>query len=608
MAVLGGMLIDQDAVVRAVELVDDSMFHREAHRRLFRSLVRIWQKGDVIDEITVTEDLRKIGDFDAVGGVAFLASLLDAVPTAANIDYHCKIVREKAILRRLIEASTSIIQETYAWQGEVEGLMDLAESRIFQLAQSSDRRGFVWIKEILWPTFEKIEQLQANQSAITGVPTGFSDLDEYTAGFQNSDLIIVAARPSMGKTAFVLNIAQHAAIQSQKPVAFFSLEMSKESLVQRVLCAEARVDASRLRRGRLTDDDYARLAIAAGHLNTAPIYIDDTPGISVLEMRAKARRLKSDRDDLAMIIVDYLQLMVGNGKTESRQQEVSEISRGLKALAKELNIPVVALSQLSRAVESRPDKRPMMSDLRECVTGDTLVVLSDGRRVPIRDLVGTTPEVVAVSPDGELVAAESDLVWSVGVRGIYSVRLACGKSIRCTGAHRLFGRSGWTTVDELQPGDELSVALEMSPVVAAGEAPDEWKSSVDGALAFQAKPRGFEPSAGLELSWDRIVSIVPDGEEEVFDLTVPGPASWLADGVVSHNSGAIEQDADVIMFLYRPEYYFGPVDKEGNSIEGKAELIIGKQRNGATGTLPLFFRKEFTLFESVTHARGPEDH
>jgi len=608
MAVLGGMLIDQDAVVRAVELVDDSMFHREAHRRLFRSLVRIWQKGDVIDEITVTEDLRKIGDFEAVGGVAFLASLLDAVPTAANIDYHCKIVREKAILRRLIEASTAIIQETYAWQGEVEGLMDLAESRIFQLAQSSDRRGFVWIKEILWPTFEKIEQLQANQSAITGVPTGFSDLDEYTAGFQNSDLIIVAARPSMGKTAFVLNIAQHAAIQSQKPVAFFSLEMSKESLVQRVLCAEARVDASRLRRGRLTDDDYARLAIAAGHLNTAPIYIDDTPGISVLEMRAKARRLKSDRDDLAMIIVDYLQLMVGNGKTESRQQEVSEISRGLKALAKELNIPVVALSQLSRAVESRPDKRPMMSDLRECVTGDTLVVLSDGRRVPIRDLVGTTPEVIAVSADGELAAAESDLVWSVGVRAVYSVRLACGKSIRCTGSHRLFGRLGWVTVDELRAGDELSVAMETSAVATGDEASDEWNSSFGRALAFQAKGRGFESPAGLDLSWDAIVEIVPDGEEEVFDLTVPGPASWLADGIVSHNSGAIEQDADVIMFLYRPEYYFGPVDKEGNSIEGKAELIIGKQRNGATGNLPLFFRKEFTLFESMSHARGPEDH
>jgi replicative DNA helicase len=601
MAVLGGMLIDQDAVVRAVEVVDDSMFHREAHRRLFRALVRIWQRGDVIDEITVTEELKKAGDFEAVGGVAFLASLLDAVPTAANIEYHCKIVREKAILRRLIEAATSIIQETYAWQGEVENLMDMAESRIFQLAQSSDRRGFVWIKEILWPTFEKIEQLQANQSAITGVPSGFHDLDELTAGFQPSDLVIVAARPSMGKTAFTLNIAQHAAIQSQKPVAFFSLEMSKESLVQRVLCAEARVDASRLRRGRLTDDDYARLAIAAGHLNTAPIYIDDTPGISVLEMRAKARRLKSDRADLSMIIVDYLQLMVSNGKSESRQQEVSEISRGLKALAKELDIPVVALSQLSRAVESRPDKRPMMSDLRECVTGETLVVLADGRRVPIRDLVGTTPEVVAVSPDGELVDAHSDLVWAVGRRPVFKLSLAGGKTIRCTGLHRLYGRNGWVRLEELRLGDELQVAMPCDC-----NSRDEMGMAIQSSSWAGCEARSIEV-ASLELTWDRIVEIVPDGEEEVFDLTVPGPASWLADGIVSHNSGAIEQDADVIMFLYRPEYYFGPTDKEGNSLEGKAELIVGKQRNGATGTVPLFFRKEFTLFESMAYRPGEDN-
>jgi len=871
LAVLGGMMMDADALSKAIEVVDDTMFHREGNRRIFRAMVRIFERGDVIDFVTLPEELRTTGDLDSAGGLAFLSTLVDAVPTAANIEYHAKIVREKALLRRLIEAATGIIQETYAGQTDVEDLLDEAEQRIFQIAQTHDRKGFVWIKEILWPTFEKIEQLQNNSSSVTGVATGFNDLDEITAGFQPGDLIIVAARPSMGKclahdaeilledgsvttieeiyrarsarlltlderwkfaitepsafvddgekpvfrvttrlgrtvettlthpfltvdgwkplsevavgdhvavprrlevfgkdemrdcevkllayligdgnltganprftnadarlrgefsaavaefapeqswaadlpgavftisdswglgkssyaatlltsgavealalaerdalatwldglglmgkgaagkfvpapvftlvrpqlalflnrlfatdgratvlasgqaqlgyatvserlarqlqhlllrfgviarlrrrevkfrdghrtvwqlditdaesirtfareigifgkeealgrveaavgakrhqtnrdliprgvwarieaargeeswaslarragiegwsnvhagkrslsrrrlrafadalghaelralaesevywdevvsveplgmrqvydltipethnfvandvcvhnTAFTLNIAQHAAISAKAPVAFFSLEMSKESLVQRVLCAEARVDASRLRRGRLMDDEYARLATAAGYLNTAPIYIDDTAGISVLEMRAKARRLKSDRPDLAMIIVDYLQLMVGKGKTENRQQEVSEISRGLKALAKELNVPVVALSQLSRAVESRPDKRPMMSDLRE--------------------------------------------------------------------------------------------------------------------------------------------------------------------------SGAIEQDADVIMFLYRPEYYFGPVDKEGNSLEGRAELIIGKQRNGATGKIDLVFRKEFTRFESFSPRDG----
>jgi replicative DNA helicase len=430
LAVLGGMLIDADALTRAIEIVDDSMFYREGNRRTFRAMVRIFERGDVIDAVTLAEELRTAGDVEAVGGMSFLSSLLDAVPTAANIEYHARIVREKAVLRRLIEAATAIIQETYSAHSDLEDLLDHAEQKIFEVAQTHDRKGFVWIKEILWPTFERIEALQNSDSAVTGVPSGFGDLDELTAGFQPSDLIIVAARPSMGKTAFTLNIAQHAAITAKTPVAFFSLEMSKEQLVQRVLCAEARVDASRLRRGRLLDDEYARLATAAGYLNTAPIYIDDTPGISVLEMRAKARRLKSDRPDLALVIVDYLQLMVGKGKTENRQQEVSEISRGLKALAKELNIPVVALSQLSRAVEQRPDKRPMMSDLRE--------------------------------------------------------------------------------------------------------------------------------------------------------------------------SGAIEQDADVIMFLYRPEYYYGPVDKDGNSLEGRAEVIIGKQRNGATGKIDLMFMKEFTRFENFS--------
>jgi replicative DNA helicase len=438
MSVLGGMLIDPDAIVRAIEVVDETMFYREAHRRLYRAMLRLWETGGAIEPVSLAEQLKTAGDFDVVGGAAYLSQLWDYVPTAANLEYHAKIVREKALLRRLIDVSTTIIQDTYANQGEVDRLLDEAEQRIFQIAQTHDRKGFVWIKELLWPAMEQIEVLSQTGSAITGVPTGFADLDILTAGFQKGDLVIVAARPSMGKTAFTLNIAQHAAISAQKAVAFFSLEMSKESLVQRMLTSEARVDASRVRTGRLRDDDYPRLAQAAGLLNTAPIYIDDTAGISILEMRAKARRLKADRPDLALIIVDYLQLMTSSGRIENRQQEVSEISRGLKALAKEVEVPVVALSQLSRAVESRPDKRPLMSDLRE--------------------------------------------------------------------------------------------------------------------------------------------------------------------------SGAIEQDADLIMFLYRPEYYFGPVDKDGNSLEGKAEVIIGKQRNGATGSISLMFHKEFTRFENFSYRAEEPGH
>jgi replicative DNA helicase len=433
-SVLGGMLIDRDAVARAVEHVNDAMFFREAHRRMFRAMARLFERGDVIDVITVSEELKKTGELDGIGGLEYLAQLLDAVPTAANIEYHARIVREKALLRRLIDASSQIIRDVYE-QGEreVEEILDQAESRIFQVAQSHQREGFVWIKEILWPTFEHIERLQESGTGLTGVPTGYRDLDQMTTGLQNGDLIIVAARPSMGKTSLVMNVAQNAAIEHGTTVAIFSLEMSKEQLVQRLLCAEGRVDAQKLRRGRLSPDEYQRLAAAAGHLNTAPLWIDDSPGATVLEMRAKARRLKSETN-LGMLIIDYMQLMSSSTRAENRVQEVSEISRGLKSLARELEVPVIALSQLSRAPEQRTDRRPQLSDLRE--------------------------------------------------------------------------------------------------------------------------------------------------------------------------SGSIEQDSDLVMFLYRPEYYFGPVDKDGNSVEGQAELIVAKQRNGPTGMVPLFFHKAYTRFDSVTRADG----
>jgi replicative DNA helicase len=307
LSVLGGMFIDAEAVVKAIEILDDSMFYREGHRRLFRAMVRLWETGEVIDPVTLTEQLRNTGDFDFIGGAPYLSQLLDAVPTAANIEYHARIVREKAVLRRLIEAATNIIQTTYEAQGDVEDLLDQAEQSIFQIAEQQYRKGFVWIKQLLWPAMEQIEMLSQNASPITGVPSGFGDLDDKTAGFQKGDLVIIAARPSMGKTAFTLNIAQHAAITAKKPVAFFSLEMSKESLVQRMLTSEARVDAMRVRTGRLRDDDYPRLAQAAGLLNTAPVYIDDTAGISILEMRAQGRPAGPGDDHRGLPAADDLQ-------------------------------------------------------------------------------------------------------------------------------------------------------------------------------------------------------------------------------------------------------------------------------------------------------------
>jgi replicative DNA helicase len=363
-AVLGAMLLDQDAALRAAELVDDSMFYREGHRRLYRAMVALVERRVVIDHITLRDELLRRGELEAAGGLDYLAELVDAVPTAANLEFHARIVRDKAILRRLIETSTSIITEAYDGHSTATELLDVAESRIFKVSQQRGDQGFTRIKEMLWPTMERIETLQRSGKAITGVPSGFVDLDGLTSGFQHAELIVVAARPSMGKTAFCLNIAANAAAEGQG-VAIFSLEMSKEALVQRMLTATARVDSHRVRQGTLRDSDFTQLARAAGLLQTYQVWIDDTPSITLLEMRSKARRLKID-NDLRLIIVDYLQLMRSPEYAENRVQEISDISRSLKALARELEIPVIALSQLSRASEQRGgERKPILSDLRD---------------------------------------------------------------------------------------------------------------------------------------------------------------------------------------------------------------------------------------------------
>jgi replicative DNA helicase len=438
-AVLGAMLLDQDAALKAAELLDDTMFYREGHRLLFRSMLALTERGDVIDPVTLRDELVRRGDLDRAGGMEYLGTLIDVVPTAANVEYHAKIVRDKAVLRRLIEAATSIIQDAYEGRATSSEVLDNAEHRVFQVAQIRRSEEFIRLKELIWPTMERIEQLHGSQGALTGVPSGFTDLDGLTAGFQRGDLVIVAARPSMGKTALALNVVQHSAIEHNVGVAVFSLEMSKEQLVQRLLCSEGLVDAQRLRRGQLRDDDYPKLARAAGLLGTAPIWIDDSAMLTPLAMRSKARRLKAEHD-VGLVVVDYLQMMQGPMDSESRQQEISFISRSLKALAKELDVPVVALSQLSRAPEQRggEHRRPQLSDLRE--------------------------------------------------------------------------------------------------------------------------------------------------------------------------SGAIEQDADVVCFIYRQEFYDGQFDPKTNeSIEGIAELIVGKQRNGPTGTVKLFFKKEYTRFDNYSRREAPPE-
>jgi replicative DNA helicase len=425
-AVIGAILIDNAAFAMAIENLTEEAFYKKAHRDIFFAMEHLFQKGEAIDGITLSEELKRLNTYQSMGGAAYLSTILDEIHTSANIEHYARLVLEKYILRRLISVSAEVATECYASERETEEILDEAEKRIFEISEQGVRKGFVPIGRIIKQRFENIEELYESRLHVSGLPSAFDELDSYTSGFQKSDLVIIAGRPSMGKTSLALNIAQHLAIKEKVPVGVFSLEMASEQLVMRLLCSEARVDSHRLRTGYLKSNEYAELAMVAGYLSEAPIYIDDTAGISTMEIRAKARRLKSEVN-VGLIVVDYLQLISVRERAENRQQQISIISRGLKALAKELDIPVIALSQLSRAVESRSgDKRPLLSDLRE--------------------------------------------------------------------------------------------------------------------------------------------------------------------------SGAIEQDADVVLFLYRPEVYEG----EDSENKGIAELIIGKQRNGPTGTVKLAFVKEYTRFERLS--------
>ena len=364
-AVIGSMLTDKDAVIEALEILKKEDFYREDNKIIFEAIFNLYSKAEPIDIITVKDELVSMGKFEAVGGLEYLAVLPDKVPLVSNVDRYVKIVEEKSILRNLIKASNDIVSLGYAETEEVDDIMNLAEKRIFEITQKKNTKGYTPIKDVLVESFAELERLYNQKTPITGVPTGFADLDYKTAGLHNSDLVLVAARPAMGKSAFVLNIATNAAVKANVPVVIFNLEMSKEQLVNRILCSEAMVDSNKVRTGKIEEDDWVKLATALGPLSEAPIYIDDTPGITIMEIRAKCRKLKMEKN-LGLVIIDYLQLVQASGKKNaSREQEISEISRSLKILAKELNVPVIALSQLSRAAEQRQDHRPMLSDLRE---------------------------------------------------------------------------------------------------------------------------------------------------------------------------------------------------------------------------------------------------
>ncbi len=363
-SILGAILIDNDALPRALEIIDIDDFYKQSHRKIFNAMVELFEKSEPIDLITITDCLKRREEIDAVGGVSYLSSLVNMIPTAANIKYHSKIVRERALLRGLLRSANEIASRVYEDNYEAEELVDYAEKSIFDVSDKRIKASFVTLKEVIKSSFEMIEHLYDKKEVITGIPSGFRDLDDLTTGFQKGDLVVVGGRPSMGKTALALNIAQYVGLEVKEPVAIFSLEMAKEQLAFRMLCSEAMVNSNSIRKGFIKKEDWHKLTSAASNLTGAPIFIDDSSAITVLELRAKARRLKMEHG-LSLVIVDYLQLMKGKGSFERREQEISDISRSLKALAKELNVPVVAVSQLNRSVEQRRPPKPILADLRE---------------------------------------------------------------------------------------------------------------------------------------------------------------------------------------------------------------------------------------------------
>ncbi len=364
-AILGCMLTDRDSVISAIEVLKAEAFYREDNKAIYSAILGLYSKSEPIDIITVKAELVETGNFERVGGLEYLASLPERVPTTANVEKYIKIVEEKSMLRKLINTSNELVALGYNETEEVDNIMDMAEKKIFDLASKKNTKGYTAIKDVLVESFAKLEDLYNSKGRLSGTSTGFTDLDSKTSGLHDSDLVIIAARPAMGKSAFAINLGTNVALQSGKGVVIFNLEMSKDQVGNRILCSEAMVDSNKIRTGLIEDDDWVKLASTLGRLSEAPIYIDDTAGISIMEIRAKCRKLKLEKD-IGLIVIDYLQLIQGSGnKNTSREQEISEISRSLKVLAKELNVPVIALSQLSRSVEKRDDKRPMLSDLRE---------------------------------------------------------------------------------------------------------------------------------------------------------------------------------------------------------------------------------------------------
>ncbi len=556
-----------------------------------------WQL-DITDAAALSIFVNEIGIFSKESSVNRVAEVITAKKYHTNRDLVPVEVWENLKAAKGAESWSALARraELVGSSNIHVGTRALSRPRLSALATALEDRPLqdLAASEIYWDRIVAIEPIGIQQVYDLTIPD--------THNFVANDICV-------HNTSFVLNVARNIADTHRQPVAIFSLEMSKAQLIYRLLSSEAKIESGRLRTGRIAQHEWEPMGHAINTLSQLPIFIDDTPGIGVTEIRSKARRLQAEQGgSLGLILIDYLQLMEGSG--DNRVQELSKMTRSLKGLARELNVPVIALSQLSRGVESRTNKRPMMSDLRECVTGDTLVWLADGRRLPIADLVGQAPEVISLDGRGQLIKAKTDLVWQVGVKSIYEITTASGRKLKATGKHRLYTFDGWQRIKTLEVGDRIAVA---NHILQISESAEPWPDSrlVLTGTSYsrlshpkfsstpEVSPRSvnvlerprLKEIAGSHIFWDEIVSIEPIGEAPVYDLTVPGPASWVADGIVSHNSGAIEQDADLIMMLYREEYY-----DPDTPDRGIAEIILTKHRNGPTGTVKLLFQPEYTQF------------
>ncbi len=567
--VLGSIIIDPEAIVQISDFLQPEDFYRDAHRTIFEVILHLYQGGEPADFITICDELERRSQLEDVGGASYITSLINQVPTSGNVEYYGHIVERTATLRRLIHAAGQIAAVAYE-EGDADVALDKAEKLIFDISQRHTRSDFSPMEDILADYMARLELLNQRRGTITGVATGFTDLDRMTGGLQRSDLIIVAARPGVGKTSLALSLAHNAALKFKNAVAVFSLEMSKEQLAQRLLSMDAGIDQSRLRTGWIEEEEWVRIVEASDKLSEASIWIDDTAGISTMEMRSKARRLQAEQG-VDLIIVDYLQLMQGSGgggRNENRVQEVSEISRSLKGLARELNVPVMALAQLSRSVESRQSKVPQLSDLREsgCITGDSLVYLPDtGICKPIAELVGQTGfRVLALNTETwQLEPREVTNAFATGRKPVYRLTTRLGRTMRATANHKFLTMSGWKRLDEVSKSMHLALV------------------------------------ARSDVYWDQIETIEAEDEEEVYDLTVEGLHNFVADNIIVHNS--IEQDADIVMFIYRDDVY-----NQESEQKNIAKIIVAKHRNGPVGEVSLFFQASQTRFRDLETTPGIE--